>query len=121
MKTILFLLCVSAAYSQEIRITLTTAAGETSTRSIQGSAVNAVLEVLAQFRADQCDQRRPDGTCQTPRYVSDIDAIRGLLTQQILALGERYPSSATAPLRQQLAAIQSQLAAARAALQAAVQ
>lgn len=108
MKTLLFSLALCAGVSaQELTITLKTADGTVSTRTLTGPAVVAGLEVLQQFRADQ------------KKYSSDLDAIRGLIVDQILALSERYPTTATAAIRAAKAKAEADLAAARAALEAA--
>lgn len=122
MKTLILLILACAAMAaQELTITLRDATGQSSTRTLSGPAVVAGLEVLEQYRLDQCvEPIRAPGGCIRLKYSSTLDVIRGLIVDAVLALSDRYPTTATAAIRQRKAQAEAELAAAKAALEASV-
>lgn len=122
MKTLILLTIACAALAaQELTITLRDATGQTKTRTLTGPAVVAGLEVLEQYRLDQCvEPVRSPGGCVQLKYASTIEVIRGLIVDAVLALSDRYPTTATAAIRQRKAQAEAELAAAKAALEASV-
>lgn len=122
MKTmILLILACAALAAQELTITLKLSDGTTTTRTLSGPAVVAGLEVLEQYRLDQCvEPVRSPGGCVRLKYSSSLDAIRGILVDAIISMSDRYPTTATAAIRQRKAQAEAELASAKAALEASV-
>lgn len=115
MKTILILLLSAAAYGQTLTFTITTPQG-TATQTISGAPVAAGLEVLEAFRLTQYTETNG---VRTYKYATVGEVLRAILVGKIMELSEQYPTSATAALRAAKQKADSDLAAAKLALEQA--